>query len=170
MPDTQLQIFEYGTSPVRTVMVDGEPWLVGNDLCNILEIANPRNAFARLPDTMKDVHTVDTLGGTQSMSIVSEAGMYKLVLTSRKPQAEAFTNWVASEVLPSIRKTGAYVVVDTKYEWPKTLSQGLLFAAKQQEKVEEQHARPESPRTRLPVMLLNRPSTCADVWNQQARP
>jgi hypothetical protein len=68
MPDTQLQIFEYGTSPVRTVMIDGEPWFVGNDLCNILEIANPRNAFARLPDAMKDVHTVDTLGGQQSMT------------------------------------------------------------------------------------------------------
>jgi anti-repressor protein len=151
-------------------MVDGEPWFVANDVCAVLGITQIFHHLDRLADNMKGVHTVQTLGGDQSMTIVSEAGMYKLVFTSRKPQADAFTNWVASEVLPSIRKTGAYVVVDTKYELPKTLSQALFLAAKQQEKVEQQHARPESPRTRLPVMLLNRPSTCADVWNQQARP
>lgn len=68
MRNSESPLFQFNTSPVRTVMIDGEPWFVGKDLCNVLEIANPRNAFARLPDIMKGVHTVDTLGGTQSVS------------------------------------------------------------------------------------------------------
>jgi prophage antirepressor-like protein len=94
-------------SPVRTVLADGEPWFVAQDICDVLGITKVFHHLDRLTDSMKGLHTMHTLGGTQSMPIVSEAGMYKLVFSSRRPQADMFTNWVTSEVLPSIRKTGS---------------------------------------------------------------
>ena len=106
MSNSELQLFQFNTSLVRTITIDGEPWFVAGDVCAILELENSSRALMRRPENMKGVTTGNTLGGTQSMYIVSEAGMYKLVFTSRKPQVEAFTNWVTGEVFPSIRKTG----------------------------------------------------------------
>ncbi|WP_165849099.1 Bro-N domain-containing protein [Candidatus Cryosericum septentrionale] len=94
-----------------------------------------------IPDSMRGVTSMNSLGGNQSMTIVAEAEMYKLVFTSREPHAEAFTNWVVSEVLPAIRKTGSYSAVTTESELPTTFSPALYLAAKQQEKIEEQHVR-----------------------------
>ena len=93
---------------VRLAMVDGEPWWVLADVCAVLEIENPRNAAARLDDDEKGVHSMDTLGGSQEMIIVSEPGLYKLLMTSRKPEARRFDRWVRHEVLPEIRRTGSY--------------------------------------------------------------
>lgn len=103
-----LKLFEYCNNEVRVVFKNEEPWFVAKDVCNILEISNSRDALSRLNSNMKDVATTDTLGGNQDMSIVSEAGVYKLVFTSRKPEAEKFTDWLAEEVIPSIRKHGMY--------------------------------------------------------------
>lgn len=110
----ELQIFnnqEFGQ--VRVINKSGEPWFVAKDVCGILEIRNSRDAMDRLSESMKGVATTDTLGGRQEMNIVSEAGLYKLVFTSRKPEAERFTDWIASEVIPSIRKHGAYMTPET---------------------------------------------------------
>jgi prophage antirepressor-like protein len=104
----KLQIFNYQEKEVRTVMIDNELWFVASDVCEILEISNHRDAILRLSESMKGVATTDTLGGNQEMRVISEAGVYKLVFTSRKPEAEKFTDWLASEVIPSIRKTGGY--------------------------------------------------------------
>lgn len=103
-----LTIFNFENQQVRTVINEGQPWFVAKDLCDILEISNSRDVFARISDTSKGVAIIDTPGGRQSMNTVNEAGMYKLVFTSRKPEAEKFTEWVTSEVLPSIRKYGVY--------------------------------------------------------------
>jgi prophage antirepressor-like protein len=100
--------FNYQDRQVRTVIKDGEPWFVAKDVCEILEISNHRDATDRLNHSMKGVAITDTLGGSQEVNVISEAGLYKLVFTSRKPEAEKFTDWVASEVIPSIRKTGQY--------------------------------------------------------------
>jgi anti-repressor protein len=102
------KVFNYGECQVRTVVKDNEPWFVAKDVCEILEIGNSRMALERLNEKMKGVSSVDTLGGNQEMSIVSEAGVYKLVFTSRKPEAERFTDWLATEVIPAIRKHGVY--------------------------------------------------------------
>jgi prophage antirepressor-like protein len=125
----ELQIFnnqEFGQ--VRVINKSGEPWFVAKDVCGILEIRNSRDAMDRLSESMKGVATTDTLGGRQEMNIVSEAGLYKLVFTSRKPEAERFTDWIATDVIPSIRKTGSYSI--------PTMSQAELTAMIAQNQVE----------------------------------
>ena len=99
----------YKDHPVRIVEHDGEPWFVAKDVCGILSLANPRSSMALLDADEKGVHTMDTPSGEQEMTVVSEAGLYSLILRSRKSEAKAFKRWVTHEVLPSIRKTGAYV-------------------------------------------------------------
>jgi prophage antirepressor-like protein len=107
----QLQnIFHYNGSRLRTVIKDGEPWFVARDVCDILEIANGRDALNRIDEDEKGVVLTDTPGGTQQMAAVNEPGLYSLVLGSRKQEAKQFKRWVTHEVLPDIRKTGVYVV------------------------------------------------------------
>jgi anti-repressor protein len=108
-----LQVFNYSNKEVRTVTKNAEPWFVAKDVCDILEISDTWNAVNRLSNSMKGTDIISTLGGNQEMTVISEAGLYKLVFTSRKPEAEKFTDWVASEVIPSIRKHGAYMTPET---------------------------------------------------------
>ncbi len=103
-----LQQFEFSGTLVRTLLVDGEPCFVARDLCTVLEIRNTADAVASLDSDEKGVATTDTLGGAQQMTYVTEAGMYSLVLRSRKPEAKAFKRWITHEVLPKIRQTGSY--------------------------------------------------------------
>lgn len=86
---------------------NGEPWLVARDITDALGL--DRTATRRLDDDEKGVRLTHTLGGDQEMSFVTEAGFYKLVLASRKPEAKEFQRWVTHEVLPSIRKHGGYM-------------------------------------------------------------
>ena len=106
----QLQIFEnpeFGA--VRTVEIDGEPWLVGKDVAEALGYTNPRKAMSdHVDEEDKGVTKCDTLGGVQSMTIINESGLYSLVLSSKLPTARKFKHWVTSEVLPSIRRHGLY--------------------------------------------------------------
>lgn len=94
--------------PVRTVMVDGEPWFIAADVCTVLEIANPYSSLALLDHDEKGLHSMETPGGEQQFSVVSEAGLYSLILRSRKPQARQFKRWITHDVLPAIRRTGRY--------------------------------------------------------------
>lgn len=101
------------TSPFNTLRVivrDAEPWFVAADVCVALGIENNRDALARLDDEERGVGSTDTLGGRQSVGIVSESGLYSLILGSRKPEAKRFKKWVTAEVLPSIRRTGQFGV------------------------------------------------------------
>lgn len=96
---------------LRTVLVDGEPWFVLNDLCAVLDLTNSRMVAARLPeDDVSLTYVTDSIGREQPTAIVSEAGLYRVVLRSDKPQAEPFIQWVTHDVIPSIRKTGTYGV------------------------------------------------------------
>jgi len=122
----KLQIFNYQEKEVRTVIKDGEPWFVASDVCKILEVVDTWYAVNRLSENMKGTDTISTLGGNQAMCIISEAGVYKLVFTSRKPEAEKFTDWLASEVIPSIRKTGGYVKQMTMTEIIAASAQQLV--------------------------------------------
>lgn len=94
---------------VRTLLLDGEPWFVARDVAAILGLGNVHSSLATLDDDEKGIHTVETLGGSQQVSVVSEPGLYSLILRSRKPDAKAFKRWVTHEVLPAIRRTGSYV-------------------------------------------------------------
>lgn len=100
--------FNFEDHQVRVVARDGEPWFVLADLCKVLAIRNVSDTSSRLDDDVKGVATTDTLGGQQQVTIVSEAGMYEVVLLSRKPEAKAFKRWITGDVLPAIRKTGRY--------------------------------------------------------------
>lgn len=93
---------------VRIIQKEGEPWLVGNDVTDALGLSNGRDALSRLDDDEKGVAIVDTPGGRQKMTVINEAGAYRLVFTSRKKAAKRFKRWLAHEVLPSIRKHGSY--------------------------------------------------------------
>lgn len=93
---------------VRTVLIDGEPWFVAKDVCKVLELADVSKAVGRLDEDEKGTNSILTPGGVQEMLCVSESGLYSLVLGSRKEEAREFKRWVTHEVLPSIRKTGAY--------------------------------------------------------------
>ena len=107
---TELQIFkneQFGE--IRTTVQNGEPWFVAADVCKALDIENNRKATNRLDDDEKGVTLSDTLGGKQKLTVVNEAGLYSLVLGSRKPEAKAFKRWITHEVLPTIRRTGGYV-------------------------------------------------------------
>ena len=86
----------------------GEPWFVLADLCAALGIRNARDVAARLDDDMKGVGLIDTLGGRQQMTTVTESGMYEVVVRSDSAQAKPFRRWITTEVLPSIRRTGSY--------------------------------------------------------------
>ena len=111
----------YKNSPVRIVEKGGEPWFVARDVCKVLEITKVDSAIRNLDADEKGAHTVSTPGGNQEMTIVSEAGLYSLILRSRKPEAKAFKRWVTHEVLPSIRKTGAYLSPGMSNEQVKAL-------------------------------------------------
>lgn len=98
---------KFGT--IRTTTINGEPWFVAVDVCKALEIQNNRDAISRLDADEKGVASTDTLGGKQELTIVNEPGLYALVLGSRKPEAKAFKRWITHDVIPTIRKHGAYM-------------------------------------------------------------
>ena len=114
--NNEIQIFNYNDHEVRTVQKDGEPWFVLKDVCGILSIGNVADVYARLDTDEKGVGQIDTLGGRQNMSIINESGLYNVILRSDKPEAKPFRKWVTSEVLPSIRKHGAYMTQEKLQE------------------------------------------------------
>lgn len=94
----------------------GALWFVAKDVCDILELGNHRSSLALLDEDEKGVHSMDTPGGKQELTIISEPGLYSLILRSRKPEAKAFKRWVTHEVIPSIRKTGTYTANSAKLD------------------------------------------------------
>lgn len=106
----EIQTFENADfGAIRVSTVEGEPWFVAKDVCDALGISKYRDAVSRLDDDERGSVLVDTLGGAQETSTISEPGLYKLIMRSRKPEAKAFQRWVTHEVLPAIRKTGGYI-------------------------------------------------------------
>ena len=101
---------------VRVVMRDGDPWFVAADVCRALDVGNISQAVSRLEEDEKGIILNDTLGGKQSMAIVSEPGLYALVLGSRKSEAQSFRRWITHEVLPAIRQEGAYMTPERLHE------------------------------------------------------
>lgn len=105
-------VFNFGTQSIRTIDRDGEIWFVASDVCAALDIANPRHAVGRLDDderntvVLNDGNTAER--GNPNVNIISESGLYSLVMSSRKAEAKHFKRWVTHEVLPKIRKTGKY--------------------------------------------------------------
>ena len=105
------KVFTYNESnqPMRVEVIEGEPWFVAKDICDVLGLTNSRKATSVLDDDERRASLIVTPYGSQTMTIVSESGLYNLIFQSRKPQAKAFRKWVTSEVLPAIRQTGSYI-------------------------------------------------------------
>ena len=112
LPISNVIPFSFGEQQVRTLVINDQPWFVAADVCEALVIANTARALSRLDEDEKGIHSMNTPGGLQNMSIVNESGLYSLILTSRKAEAKRFKKWVTAEVLPAIRKQGRYE--DTK--------------------------------------------------------
>ena len=100
--------FEYESTNLRALAINGDPWFMAKDACVILGLGNVGQAILNLDDDEKGVTITDTLGGPQKTSIISESGLYSLILRSRKPEARKFKRWITHEVIPSIRKRGMY--------------------------------------------------------------
>ena len=107
-----LQVFSNETfGSIRTIMRDGEPWFVGKDVAAALGYVKPENAIAtHVFEEDKGVTKLMTPGGKQNITVINESGFYALVLSSKLPSAREFQRWVTSEILPSLRKNGAYIM------------------------------------------------------------
>ena len=114
----ELEIFkneEFGE--IRTITINNEPWFVSKDVAFVLGYSNPRDAISKHVDVEdKGVAKCDTLGGSQDLTVINESGLYSLILSSKLPTAKKFKHWVTSEVLPTIRKHGAYMTDEKAFD------------------------------------------------------
>lgn len=110
---SELVLFDYDDQPVRTVQINGDPWFVAQDVCTVLGLDNPSKATRGLDDDERGITSVDTPSGVQEMLIISEPGLYSMLVRSRKPEAKRFRRWVTHEVIPTVRRTGQYVAPTT---------------------------------------------------------
>lgn len=134
----KIQLFNFKGYQVRTVTIDNEPYFVGKDVAKILGYSRTADAIRKHVDFEdKGVAKMETPGGNQDLQVINESGLYSLILSSKLPQAHEFKHWVTSEVLPSIRKHGAYMT-------PQTIEKALLnpdtiISLATQLKEEQQH-------------------------------
>ena len=150
MENSPLALFEHEKfGSLRVVERKVQPWFVAKDVCDILELGNPRSSLALLDEDEKDVHSMDTPGGKQEMTIISEPGLYSLILRSRKPEAKAFKRWVTHEVIPSIRKVGGYLIAKLDDTPEAILARAVLVAQDTIRRIEAE--RDEAIRTKAEI-------------------
>lgn len=138
---TDLIPFTFENAEIRTVLIDGEPWWVASDVCSVLGYSRVADALRMLDEDDLGTHSVRGPDGLERPTqIISEAGLYSLILRSKRPEAKAFKRWVTHEVIPQIRKTGSYSAV-SRFEIPKTHAAALRMAAEQLERAELAEAR-----------------------------
>lgn len=136
-----IQVFEnaeFGT--IRTLTEDGEPWFVATDIAKALGYGHTPHMTRRLDLDEKGVRSVDTPGGKQSLTVISEAGLYGAVLGSKIPEAKAFKRWVTHEVLPAIRRDGGYMAAKPDETPEEIMARALRIAdetmRRQKERIE----------------------------------
>lgn len=165
---TDIQIFsnpQFGEIRI-TISEDDKPMFCLADVCKALEISNVGNVKQRLSE--KGVRNMDTLtaGGVQSMTYINEANLYKCIFQSRKPEAEKFQDWVYEEVLPSIRKTGGYIVAKADDTPEMIMARAVIVAQatieKQNKQIAEQSAKIEAdaPKVLFADAVVGSKSTC----------
>ena len=170
----QVQVFNNGVfGDVRVVMRDGKPWFVGKDVAQALGYIQTSKAVREhVKDKHKGMSVLDTPGGKQETTIIDEAGIYALIMRSKLPQAEAFQEWVTSEVLPTIRKQGMYLTSATAEEAisdPESfIAKALIVANQVLERQKERIKHLETTNNALTstisttnVTTLTRKRTCA---------
>ena len=150
--NTEITNYDFHGNDVRILTDEhDEPWFIAKDVCDVLELTNVGEALRALDDDEKNtIRISDGIAGNPYKSTISESGFYKLVMRSRKPVAKEFQRWVTRDVLPSIRKHGAYMTPDTIRQAladPDTL---IMLATKLKEETEEKRAAQERVRVLEP--------------------
>lgn len=130
-----LQVFKYQDSEVRTIEMNGEPWFVLKDVCKVLRLTDTGRTAERLDSGELTRTTLVSGGQKREMICISESGLYNVILRSDKPEAKPFRKWVTSEVLPTIRKHGAYMTPETLQE--AILNPDMMIQLCQQLKAEQ---------------------------------
>lgn len=161
---SEIQSYNFNGAALRTLTDEnGEPWFVAKDVCDILEISNPSDALKRLDD---DERSRFNLGRQGETNIVNEAGLYVLVLGSRKPEAHEFKRWVTHEVLPQIRKTGGYIPTTDADDDMTILAKAVMIGQRtmeaQKRKIAEQQPRIDElqPKARFADAVAASDGTC----------
>jgi anti-repressor protein len=160
----EIQQFYFNNAALRTLTDEaGEPWFVAKDVCDILEISNPSDALKRLDD---DERSRFNLGRQGETNIVNEAGLYVLVLGSRKPEAHEFKRWVTHEVLPQIRRTGGYIPTTDEDDDMTILAKAVMIGQRTMEEqkrriaAQESHINELEPKARFADAVAASDGTC----------
>lgn len=132
--------FRFGDSSIRVITLNGEPWFAVSDVCDVLGYVNSRDALAKhcraegvvkrdtpMESDVAKRDTTSTARKNQTLTYINEGNLYRLIIKSRKPEAEKFESWVCDEVLPSIRKTGSYISAPPVTSPPITQRQYLVL-------------------------------------------
>lgn len=161
---TEIQRFEFKGASLRTLTDEaGEPWFVAKDVCDILGHSNVSMALDRLDD---DERSKFNLGRQGETNIVNEAGLYSLVLGSRKPEAHEFKRWVTHEVLPQIRRTGGYIPTTDADDDMTILAKAVMIGQRtmeaQKRRIAEQseHIKALEPKARFADAVAASDGTC----------
>lgn len=165
--ENKLEIFRNENfGEIRAKSINDEPYLCLVDVCKILEISNASQLKSRLnKDGVIISEVIDSLGRSQDATFINESNLYKVIFQSRKPEAEKFTEWVTSEVLPSIRKNGGYIRGQEQLSDEELISKALLVANKKiAEKNQlltqkEEEINVLKPKARYLDLILQSPST-----------
>lgn len=161
----EIKVFNFKENQVRTVVKDGEPWFVVKDVCDVLDITNNRDALGRVDDDERGVVSTDTPGGVQKLQAVNEYGLYSLILGSRKPEAKEFKRWITHDVIPSIRKHGAYMTPATLDEFIANPNFGIkLLTSLQEEREARKALELQSAQQQKVISELEPKATHYDQW------
>lgn len=170
--NNEIQRFEFKGASLRTLTDEaGEPWFVAKDVCDVLELSNVSQTLARrLDDDEKSSITLnDGTPGNPNRAIVSESGLYVLVLASRKPEAHEFKRWVTHEVLPQIRRTGGYIPTTDADDDMTILAKAVMIGQRTMEEqkrriaAQESHIKELEPKARFADAVAASDGTCLIV-------
>lgn len=145
--NNEIQQFDFKGASLRTLTDEaGEPWFVLKDCMSILDLGNPTETVKMFDDDeFSTTEVIDSIGRRQQAYIISEPGLYKLVMRSRKPEAHEFQRWVTHEVLPQIRKTGGYIPTTDADDDMTILAKAVMIGQRtmeaQKQKIAEQQTR-----------------------------
>lgn len=164
----EIQRFDFKGAALRTLTDKaGEPWFVAKDVCDILGLENSRKATAELDSDEKNTVTIsDGIAGNPNKTIISEPGLYRLVMKSRKSEAKEFQRWVTHEVLPQIRKTGGYIPTTDADDDMTILAKAVMIGQRtmeaQKERIAEQseHIKALEPKARFADAVAASDGTC----------
>lgn len=166
--NNEIQKFDFKGAALRTLTDEaGEPWFVLKDCMSILDLGNPTETVKMFDkDEFSTTEVIDSIGRRQQTYIISEPGLYRLVMKSRKPEAKEFQRWVTHEVLPQIRKTGGYIPTSESDSDEDIMARAVLVAQKTIERKNQQIAEQQTrivelePKARFADAVAASDGTC----------